>query len=155
MAEELHSEFILAVLEVKDNRLVKAKEEGYLEVFCVGIIYNLWGMRKRIKNRSNGATNNLHELTSTHLYADIEVEESEPYNKEKDMAIDKALELIEASKQSEDPSERFRARIFHHSVFTFKNPKQFSNSSKIPYQGVVIPNYKAYKEKLRELCSML
>lgn len=57
--DDLYQEFLLAVCSNKTLiELEKAKQEGYLEVFAVGIIYNIWGKRKRIKSPLYKITDN-------------------------------------------------------------------------------------------------
>jgi hypothetical protein len=83
----------------------------------------------------------LHCVYEMHL-----ADPSDPYDFDKDQNIQKAndfiKELIEAKKESENESERFRARVFHHSNFTYKNTRQFSKISGIPYNVCWEANHK-------------
>lgn len=167
LADDLYQEFFLALCEIKDNRLVEAKEGGYLEVLCVGVINNIWGKRYRVKMRDVGQTHPLHEHCNSmksiqsegpdhnmsrvknirdvipeHHMADV----SEPYEENDPEEVKKALEK---SMNSADPSERFRARVFYYSIFKYKNPRQFAINSGIPY-NICLEANNIYKEKLRQ-----
>lgn len=164
IAQELHSEFILELLETKDNRLVDAYNDGSIKFLCVYIIKAIWSKRGKVKTTNGGKTNPLHEVCNYGLsiedHNDIEAEPEEievsrtvfQQNKHK-VTVEKIKEIIENERQSENSSDRFKASVYYHSTFTFKNPKQFHYHSKIPYQGVIIPNHKAFKEKLRKILS--
>lgn len=155
MADELYQEFFLALCETTDNRLIEAHAGGWLEVLCVGIINNIWGKRGRVKTYVNGQTSPLYELGNwtTHIkyeerdwqgedkYPNEVVESHIPGGEEFD--FDKAMrqekartqikEMIEQAKESNNKDERFRARVFEYSTFTYKDPRKFSKASNIPY----------------------
>lgn len=176
MADELYQEFFLALCETTDNRLVMAYEGKYLDVLCVGIINNIWGKRNRVKTYANGTTHPLYEVSSstipiTNRDQDLPNEKkvkdwyireshipSEPeYDVVKDIrsetAIDHMKELVQIAMDSQDQSERFRARVFHYSRFKYKNTRQFAKASGIPY-NVCLEAYNNFKEKIKsvQLC---
>ena len=64
-------------------------------------------------------------------------------------AINEIVEKIKKDNQSTDRQTMYKSRVFNYSVTEFKNARQFSKSSGIPY-GAVFKSYKQYQEKLRE-----
>lgn len=156
MADELYQEFFLAICETADSRLVEADTGGFLEVLCVGIINNIWGKRHRVKTYEKGSTHPLHEICN---YTACIVREDnlderdgrkhyrvfeqhlpggEEFDLDKAMKHERARdfvrELIEVNKESDDQSQRFRARVCEYSNLVYKNPRQFSRISGIPYR---------------------
>lgn len=49
--EDLHQDVLLRLLE-KQQHTIKAHNEGYLDVYVVGVIYNKWNDRLREKSKS-------------------------------------------------------------------------------------------------------
>jgi hypothetical protein len=175
LADDLYQEFFLALCEVKDNRLVEAYENKYLEVLCVGIINNIWGKRNRVKTYSNGKTSPLYELTGAMWSFDFDPVEAKTgvesgkhegnfknhhekmledksvsYDTSKDEFLQEVRSLVGKSMNSDNENERFISRVFHYSAFKFKDIKEFSRQSKIPY-GVCRRAYKEFKTKVEEL----
>lgn len=179
LAEDLYQEFFLSLCEIKDERLVKAKVEGYLEVLCVGIINNIWGKRYRVKTYENGTTSPMYELVEAHkpienlilpdhldhLHKGHVLEEhlehtNEEYDEALDISNEKTMEqikkIVEQKMDSSDISERFRARVWFYSNFKYKNPRQFSICAKIPYR-VSREAHHAFRESLKKelkLCAV-
>ena len=171
LADDLYQEFFLSLLEIKDERLIEAKKGGYLEVLCVGIISNIWGKRYRVKTYVNGSTSTLYEMCEFHNYIDAETrledvssliagktneehlpESTEEYDFNRDLNEILLHHIIDKYKESRNETERFEARVFYHSTFKYKNPKQFSRASEIPYL-VCLRAYKRFKTKVKEeLC---
>lgn len=134
--------------EITDDRLIKAKQGDYLEVFCVGIIYNIWGRRTAIKRYETGSTSDMVMLCDMFLHEDkMPHVSTDPV-----FDIEEIEQLIEDARNSKDPSTRFRAGVFYHSRQTFKNPYQFSQHSKIPYD-VVHKAYNRFKEEIKSKCA--
>lgn len=65
LADDLYQESMMAILELKDDRLFRADAEGRLEVFIVGLINNIWHNRNRAKSYGCGSTSPLMEYSST------------------------------------------------------------------------------------------
>ena len=171
LADDLYQEFFLSLLEIKDERLIEAKKGGYLEVLCVGIISNIWGKRYRVKTYVNGSTSTLYEMCEFHNYIDAETrledvssliagktneehlpESTDEYDFDRDLNEILLHHIIDKYKESRNETERFEARVFYHSTFKYKNPKQFSRASEIPYL-VCLRAYKRFKTKVKEeLC---
>lgn len=131
-----------------------------MEVLCVGIINNIWGKRGRVKTYENGSTSPLYEIcnwTKTIVNQDgvneqgneientnsaMQIRENriaahDPPDTTKLIMSDRAQEfvqdLIDRAKESENESDRFKARVFEYSTFTYKDPRKFSKASGIPY----------------------
>lgn len=171
LADDLYQEFFLSLLEIKDERLIEAKKGGYLEVLCVGIISNIWGKRYRVKTYVNGSTSTLYEMCEFHNYIDAETrledvssliagktneehlpESTDEYDFDRDLNEILLHHVIDKYKESRNETERFEARVFYYSKFKYKNPKQFSRASEIPYL-VCLRAYKRFKTKVKEeLC---
>lgn len=69
LCDELWHETILALYDSK-KEVIKADVEGYLRVYVMGVINNIWGKRQRVR-RINGNTSVLY------MYADNEAEWSD------------------------------------------------------------------------------
>ena len=168
LGEDLHSEFIEAILKGGEG-LDKAYREQYIDVYCVGTIHNIWGKRDRHKQNENGQTSPLFNYTNTFdlktkwsqesEYGDsstvhfISPEEffSEPqtdYDFSYDYKYTKAEKLIENEKDHPDISRRHNARIYYYSYCKFKNAKEFSRESGLPYRHVVL-KCKEFKEFIK------
>lgn len=159
LAKDLHQEFALALLEINDDRLIRAytgednEGQSYLNVFCVGIINNIWGKRNRVKTYTVGTTSPLFEYTSTfeRPNPDREFALSTPtYNIRADYVSTKAEELVKKDWDHPDKNEMYKARVFYYSYFQYKNPKQFSDTSGIPY-STVIKTCNHWRSKLRKM----
>lgn len=62
--EDLLQEFRLIIIGPnKKESLEQAKKENYLEIYCYGIIKNLWLKRNRVKTTKTGQTNPLYQIT--------------------------------------------------------------------------------------------
>lgn len=155
LAEDLHSEFITSLLEIKDNRLTEAKEGGYLEVFCVGIINNIWNNRNRVKTYITGKTSPLFEYSNTVSVAEnsFDIAQSE-YNHRIDYTYKAATKLINKERNSPNDTVMYNSSVFYHSNYTCKNAFQYSKKSNIPYMTVktTYNNYKKYLiDKLKHI----
>lgn len=154
--------------EIKNTSLIDAKNGGYLEVYCVGIINNIWKKRGRVKTYKNGSTSPLYEgnyipilnkeeddneaqIKDEKHYLSEEVipDESVEYDISRD--IDEVLlhNLIDKYKESNDINDRFASRVFYYSKFKYKNVRQFAINSRIPY-GVCLRAFESFKEKVKE-----
>lgn len=164
LAEDLYQEFFLSLCEIKDQRLEDASSGGYLEVFCVGVIHNIWKNRGRVKKNKNGNTSPLHELSGImivpgcvddsdnrggYILDDHIPNNQEEYDHLRDINEQRLHQLIERYKESEDLMDRFYSRVFYYSKFKYKNVRQFSVNSKIPY-GVCLRAYESFKGKIKE-----
>jgi hypothetical protein len=171
LAEELHSEFILQILEDGDRMLDEAKN---FDFYCVGVIHNIWGKKDRYRI-TKGETSPLFQYSST---IDVKVKynseeldcspeeyfsKPEPdYNIEFDYHIEKAKEIIKEDFFSSDINQLYKARTYYYSqpVEFIKNgqgesykvsgnKKQYSKLSKISY-GNVVMTCKRYAEELKK-----
>ena len=152
LTDELHQEFLLRLCELDPDKILEAKEGGYLDWFCFDVINKIWSKRGRVKCYENGNTNSLTELSSrnssvdfTEWIDDINTNEAE---------LSKAEKIIQKDIDSDDIYLNFRARIFTYSIGKtiengvvknggkFKNSLQFAKATKIPYSAV----YKAFVE---------
>lgn len=170
MVDELYQEFFLALCEIKDKRLIKANNEGYLDVLCVGIIHNIWNKRNRVKTYENGSTSRLHEMSngmkgiSTVCFGKSdsydgpfssidEVNEcfiadvSEMYDEKIDHQHNLIQNTVDRDKAN-GGDEGYKARVFWYSHTLFKNPKQFSKHTHISYRATLLA-YHGYREKLQ------
>lgn len=173
MADELYQEFFLSLCELKDDRLIQAKEGGFLEVYCISIIHHIWSNRGRVKRYSNGRTSPLFECnditisdpsipvnkrylkkTQSEGFIDFELEDdSDQYANEIDHAYSEVMEQVERDLSGDDRNEWFRASVFLQLNTNFKNAREFSIKSKIPYNVVREAN-QLYKQKLKDKCRM-
>lgn len=152
IAEELHSEFIMLLLETKDNRLIEASEGGYLDVYCVGMIRHLWARRRRAKSYVIGTTSPLFEYSSTYD-AERGIDKNmftSDYNVSYDYVSKEVMNRIREDMDSDKKDVMYKSRVFYYSHFKYKNPMRFAKKSGIPYRAV-IDTYNAYKKKLNEL----
>lgn len=163
-AEELHSTFILRLLEMKEKQkqfLQSMKQDGTLEVYCIGIINNVWHDRNRVKCYEVGSTSPLFQYTSTfeipHTYNEeegISPEEffSEPtddYDDSIDHLSIKAREIIERDCDNPQVETMYKARVFKYSYIEFDNPDQFAKKVGIPRASVRHTCYQ-YRHYLNE-----
>jgi DNA-directed RNA polymerase specialized sigma24 family protein len=162
LADDLYQEFFLSLLNIKDDRLTLAYEGKYLEVFCYGIIHNIWSMRGRCKKYENGSTSPLYNATDNiynlDMFEDIEVlDHLDPHTalellEEADISKEDIIKQVEKDKTSTDRTTMFRAHVFYQSMFNFKNPRKFAEVSNIPYR-VVLHSFNEYKSHLnKQLC---
>lgn len=150
LTDELLSEFYLAICEMSEDDLIKAQDGGYLEVYCVGIINNIWnvGNRLKIKKNVNGKTSPFFDYANYSVESPVFVS-TQTYDIKTDYLYLKAVEKIKEDNLSPEREKMYKSRVFHYSVNEFKNPRQFAKHSKIPY-GAVFKTYKQYKEYLKE-----
>lgn len=152
----MYQEFFLTLLNIKEGKLNEAKEGGYLEVYCVGIINILWKHRSDTKKYATGKTSPLHmlcdfgysEITDRDLEANAVHTDSESIN------IDRLIHsFIEKNIDSDNETDRFRARVFFYSKFKYKSIRKFSQRSGIPYQICWI-NYNIFEKRIKqEICT--
>ncbi len=164
----------MSLLEIKDNRLIEAYDNKYLEVLCVGVINNIWGKRNRVKTYKNGKTSPLYELAEFHrvivnepswdlfdtdrrpnesvIRAEHLPDEGKDYDFNRDIDETLLLHIIERHKESRVQDERFISRVFYHSRFTYKNVRTFAKESGLPY-GVCCSAFNRFKKIIKEeLC---
>ena len=135
-------------------------------MYCVGVINNIWGKRNRVKTYVNGSTSPLYDLSDFHIpilkesFNDGEISVNESalnitdgeYDFNRDANEILVRHIIDKYKFSQDVNERFTSRVFYYSRFKYKNPKEFSRESEIPYR-VCLRAYQIFKQKLKqELC---
>jgi hypothetical protein len=148
LGEELHSMFTEELLKMGEEKLGQYTEEE-IKVYCVGIIYNIWHKRTRIKLQERSKTHDLFQYTSTldvQIQYDTErTEQADPleyfikpegieYNYiEK---VDAVKAQIQKDWDNPDVSKMYPARVFWYSYFDCKNPTEFSRKSKIPYVSI-------------------
>jgi DNA-directed RNA polymerase specialized sigma24 family protein len=148
LTDDLYQEFILALLEINDNRLVEANNGKFLEVFCVGVINNIWINKDRVKSYESGKTSPFFEYCNT-----IELDESLHFESnvtEYNYTYEYVKKVVDKEVDSSNKDTMYKARVFNYSYFEYKNPKKFSEHSKIPYQAV-IKTCQQYKEKLKQM----
>lgn len=128
----------MSLCEIKDDRLINAKENGFLELFCYGIISNIWSIRGRVKTYKTGKTSPLYEMCNhvSEIKNDICMDTAEPLTiTEWDYMPTEFIDaVIEKYKEGEDVSNRFRSRVFYYSEFKYKSILVFSKRSGIPYE---------------------
>lgn len=161
IAEDLYQETMLAVCSVQDNRLINAYNDGYLQVFVVGIINNIWNKRKAIKYHIDGSTSPLFDYSSTiesdwsfhdkdnnklnlfdrRFISDISLD----YNPDIDMLFTATKKIIKADCNSEKMCIRYKARVYNHSnnnianldcTESFNNSRQFAKYIGINYPAI-------------------
>lgn len=156
--------------EISDDRLVNAKNGGFLEVFCYGIISNIWGKRDRVKTYKTGCTSPLYEIDGVLISngAKHDENDSKPWENlilseqlpdtgteyDFNRDIDEALlhHIIDKYKESPRIDERFRSRVFYYSRFKYKSVKEFSDASGIPHRTCARA-FKLFKQTIKEeLC---
>jgi hypothetical protein len=162
LADDLHSEFIEALLKGGEG-LESAQRDGYLKVYCVGIIHNIWGKKDRHKQNENGQTSPLFVYANTSVLNNGYVYgfknephidsidstifdkpivskywKTEEYDFTYDYKYTKAEKIIEKEKDHPDPLRMYKARVFYYSYIKYKNASEFSRKSGIPYKNVVL-----------------
>lgn len=161
MADELHQEFLLRLLEIGEPKVKEATE--YIDWFCMDVINKVWSKRTRVKCYENGQTSPFYEFTNMTSEPTLQDFVSD-YNVNYDYKINKAKKIIERDINSDDINLNFRSRVFTYSVGMtieqgkvkekgqFKNALQFAKASKINYMSVynAFVNYGKYlKNKLK------
>jgi hypothetical protein len=117
-------------------------------VFCVGVIHNVWSRKDRLKSYANGSTHPLTELSNSTvsigneraermLSEDLIQDQGEDYDCGIDLKLDAVKKIIDQEKNSNDKAKAYKAKVFYYSHYKFKNPRQFSIHSKIPYNAVL------------------
>lgn len=152
MVDELYSEFLLAVCELDISVLENAKEEGYLEVYCVGMINNIWNKGTNqitIKKNANGKTSPFFEYSKFAVENPI-FTSTPTYDHSIDYKFKKAKEIIKNDIISPDRETMYKSRIFYYSVDVYDNPRQLSKKTGITYRAI-LSSFKDYKEKLKRL----
>lgn len=175
LADDLYSEFLKSLLEMAPEKLEEVSKQDYFNVFCVGIINNIWGMRDRVKTYKVGTTSPLYKYSSSfetvkttyivssdggkkklgyeYYEEDKEVHDVIDVTEDYDFTIDyksKDMEDILLNEwNNENRDKMFQARVFYYSYIEHKNPKQFSKKTGIPYY-VVINAINRMKETLRK-----
>ena len=160
LADDLHSEFIEALLN-SEEAFNKAYKEGYIDVYCVGIIHNIWGKKDRVKIHYDGKTSPLFNYSST-----LEIPESEDnevyleYFKEPTQEpcisydykyIEKtATNILEREVNHPNNDRMYKARVFYYSTYVYKSPSEFSKRSGIPYMNVYM-TWKRFKEQFKKV----
>lgn len=137
LGEDLHSEFIEALLKGGEG-LESAKRDGYLKVYCVGIIHNIWGKKDRHKQNENGSTSPLYVYANSNVTEFDNYIESTEYDFTYDYKYTKAEKIIEKEREHADPLRMYKARVFYYSYIKYKNASEFSRKSGIPYKNVVL-----------------
>lgn len=130
----------MTLCEVKDNRLVDAKQGGYLDVYCVGVINNLWNHRDRVKRYSNGNTSVLFEISDRAVLMEEQIKNDDDDGETPLDGLFNSIdnvptvirEIVEKAKHCDNRDLRFRARVFDYSTNRYKNARQFSKASGIP-----------------------
>jgi hypothetical protein len=159
LAEDLHSEFIRAVLETKDP--IDQRDNMFIDVFCVGIIHNIWNNRGRHKQHIDGQTSPLFQYSSTFeipvRYNDEECRAYEAIFSKPDTGYDlridykyqKVQNFIEKESEHKDKDRMYKARIFKYAVCESKNVAEFAKTSKINYYAIrkAIKQFKAHAIK--------
>lgn len=158
LAQDLKQEFLLVLLQYDKEKLVSAESEGYLDFLCVTIIKNVWGKSGRVKRSDKGNTNPLHLHSNTFFELNNSNwnDQVQEYDIEKDFLLNSINnnlnEIIEKYKESEDRSDRFRARVFYYTYFKYKYVRKFSIASGIPYL-VCMGAYKEFLKTIKkEIC---
>lgn len=146
-AEELHSEFIHSILETKDP--IDQRDNMFVDVFCVGIIHNIWNKRSRHKLYENGKTSPLFQYSSTYeipvqytdegecrVFEEIFSKPQCDYDVSIDYTYQKVERFIEKEIEHPDPNRMYKARIFKYAVCESQNVAEFARSSKINYFAI-------------------
>lgn len=160
LADDLYSEFIEALLKSEEG-FNKAYEGGYIDVYCVGIIHNIWGKKDRVKVHCDGQTSPLFNYTSTFDNEDkVEHEYQKTCAKEEFSQIDvnydykyieeKATKFLKKEVDHPDNDRMYKARVYYYSTYVYKSPSEFSKRSGIPYMNVYM-TWKRFKENFKKI----
>jgi hypothetical protein len=149
LVDELYSEFLLAICEMGNDKLSDHKE--HIEVYCVGIINNIWNKGHQIthKKNSNGKTSVFFNYCDYSIGEPSYVQDT-TYDINIDICYVLAKRQLEADINSTDKNIMYKSRVYNYSINEYKNPLQFSKDSKIPY-GAVMKQFNQYKERLKEI----
>lgn len=150
-AEELHSEFILKLLNEGDEILKTAQN---IDNYCVAIIYNIWKDKDKIKI-TTGKTSPLFLYSSTldvdvsyNLDSENDFEYFEPYDENIDYKVELVSKIIEKEKQSPNIKRMYQATIYYEAHKEHRGIKKFAQDIKIPYFSVR-KTIKEFKEILK------
>lgn len=141
------------------------KDSNTLEVYCVGIINNLWSRKNRGHGYKIGTTSPLFEYTSTFDITSVYNKDDEEWqspeeffskpSEEYDIRIDylskRANEIIERECNHNDIERYYRAKVFKYSYTVCDNPNQLSKETGIPKCSVWYTCKKFAKELKEEL----
>lgn len=147
LAEDLHSEFIKALLETKDP--IEYRDNMFIDVYCVGIIHNIWNTRNRHKRYENGHTSPLFQYSSTYeipvqytedgecrVFEEIFSKPEPTYDIKIDYEYKRAKDFIDTECEHSDPNRMYKARIFKYAVCESENVSEFARASQINYYAI-------------------
>ncbi len=163
LADDLLQEFRLAICEMGNEKLEKHRE--HIEIFCVGIINNIWNKYSNqltIKKNVNGATSPLFEFSKYAVENPVFVSTG-TYDVKVDYIYKWAKDQIERDIVSKDTTTMAKSRTFAYSLGykinpnngkieeggKFKNARDFSIQLKGEYH-TVYKQYKSYQKRLKE-----
>ena len=149
LSEELHSEFIKEICEpINELKLIKAKTGGYLVIYCVGIINNIWNNRHRVKCYQNGTTSPLFEFSNGEISDSDFLTESPDYNYVLDTQYKEALKIIDKERKNPDMSKWYEANVFYQSTLVCKNQRQLALKTGIT-EMAISNAYRSFAKKLK------
>lgn len=169
LADDLRQEAMIVVCLMDKEKLIELESKSELEIYIVGIINKLWNKRNQVKYHHDGSTSPFMEYTST-TTDERRLVNSEYFNY--DPKADKVFyatkKILKEDCNSNDMDRRYKARVYNFShdnmigltdgkgnwIAGAKNPRQFAESSNIPYSAV-IKTYNSYKEILRNKLNKL
>lgn len=160
LADDLYQELMLSVLECEDERFNNANKDNRLEVYLYGVATFLWSRNNQVKNYGEHGTSVFfeHDLSIENL--NIQIADNS-YNFDRDELENKLINIIKKDCDSQEMCIRYKARVFnlsHNDIAKIdniegcKNPRQFAESSQIPYSAVwkVCNEYKkTLKQRLK------
>lgn len=156
LSEELYSEFISSLLEMDPEKLSRLSKEPFFDVFCVGVINNIWNKRNRVKIYKVGSTSPLFMFSSTYELKgdnDLNLIKSTPkYNYKIDYVSSDVKKILFKDWNHEDIEKLFQSRVFYYSYVVHGNPLKFSKKTGIPVHVIrrAIKNVKeTIKSKLK------
>jgi hypothetical protein len=118
LADDLLQEFHLAICEIGENELNDVRDKGFLEVYCVGIINNIWNKynsKITIKKNANGKTSPFFEYSKFAVENPVYVS-SGSYDYKVDYIYKKAKEIIEQDTVSKDKDLMYKSRTFAYAL---------------------------------------
>lgn len=160
LSDDLYQELILSILECKDDRFNKAYNENRLEVYLYGTATYLWSRNNQVRYCGEHNTSVFFEHNLSIDSLNLQIVDS-GYNYELDELENKLISIIKKDCDSQEMCTRYKARVFNLSnddiakidvIEGCKNPRQFAESSKIPYSAVwkVCNEYKkSLKQRLK------
>ena len=134
LADDLLQEFHLAICEIGNDELTIIRDKGYLEVYCVGIINNIWNKynsKITIKKNANGSTSPFFEYSKYAVENPVYVSTGS-YDIKIDYEYKKAKDIIEQDTVSKDKDIMYKARTFAYAL----SYKVDVNNGKIEEGGV-------------------